>query len=117
MSSRMSFDMVGPSTDILGLASPEILARREAKAAKAKRILNFAWEPSTKETYERSLRVFVHGAEIDVSTELLPIDTNDYFTFLFADMEGMSWATVRINQSAVKAWHVAHGFLKCFKKN
>lgn len=105
---RFSLDFQAPQFADDGSTEPVILAARRAREEKAGILLNAAWEPSTKRTYERLLKLHVHEAEVTVDMRLLPIDTSAKFMLVFADMEGMHWATVRLNKAAVRAWHIAN---------
>ena len=78
---------------------------RSRLAGLAQDILNAGWEDSTRKTYERALRLDVSGTEEPVDMSLLPIDSTDKLMLVFAAMDGMAWSRIRVNKSAVRAWH------------
>ena len=74
-----------------------------------------AWADSTRRTYEQGLRLNVGGAEWEVGASLLPMQTASQLMAVFARMDGMSWNTIQLNKSAIKAWHLSRGLLSAFE--
>ena len=97
-----------PSLDAPGEGSAQAQESRNVLVARAADILNDGWEQSTRRSYERALRVDVYGCEREVEATLLPVDSADKLIILFAAMDGMSWSRIRLNKSAVRAWHVVN---------
>ena len=87
--------------------SSDALTARAALDDSIGEILQTSWEPSTIKTYDRILKLHVHGVESSIEETLLPADTSDKLMMLFAPMAGMAWNSVRINKAAIRAWHAA----------
>ena len=68
-----------------------------------------AWEPSTQRRYSSGVRITVQAAEEQLEESLLPMDNFDKFIVVFGRMVGQAWSTIRVNKSAIRAWHVAQG--------
>ena len=95
-------------------ASPVEVAERERREKLAESCLNASMADSTRRTYESALNATVRGAERAVGVDLPPIDSGEKIMAILSDMTGAPWASIRVNLSAVKAWHVARGLESTF---
>lgn len=73
-----------------------------------------AWGQSTRCRYTTGVRVSIQSAEEQLGEFFLPMDTYDKFVAVFVRMKGQSWATIRVSEAAIRAWHVACGEASIF---
>ena len=106
-SDRFSLVPPPPVFDLPAPATEEQQTKRAKTMADIQTISASAWEASTVATYSKALCISIHNIEREIGADLLPFDSPGEIMLLFAPMSGMAWGSVRINKSAVRAWHCA----------